>query len=378
MAKKRPQDQQNYTPDRRDLPLDQLELDGENPRLAHLAKSNRRFDLLQILWREMDVAEIIYSIAENGFFREETLFAIPKSPKKNGDKYVVVEGNRRLAAVLILTNNEYRERLGATDMPQISEAQKRDLLNLPVSIYETREQLWSYLSFRHINSPRPWDAFSKAKYVAQVYEGYNIPLDEIAARIGDRHSTVERLYRGYKVVQQAESEGKFDIEDRWRNKFYFSHLYTALDYPEFQKFLGITAEGSLRDNPVPKSKLDNLYLIMKWLYGKKSENVEPVVQTQNPDLGMLRDILGKKSAIASLSSGYGLKKAYEESIGDERLFNDAITSAKQELQQARALVSTGYFGDEELLDVARNVEVLAADLREDMEKKHSSSTKRRS
>jgi hypothetical protein len=343
-----------------------------------LAKTRKQFDLLQILWTEMDVAEIAHSIAENQFFHEETLFVIPKTSSPSNDKFVVVEGNRRLAAVLVLTNDEYRTKLRATDIPQISDADKQLLTKLPVSIYKTREELWAYLSFRHINSPRPWDAYSKAKYVAEVHENYGISLSKIAAKTGDRHSTVVRLYRGYKVVQQAEAEGTFDREDRWRNKFYFSHLYTALDYPEFQRFLGITAENSLRTNPVPKAKLENLFLVMQWLYGKKSAGIEPVVQKQNPDLGMLRDILGKKSAIAALTSGYGLKRAHEVSIGDERRFNDALTSAKQEIQQARAVVTTGYFGDKDLYKDAQDIQVTVVAVIKDMEQKIHASTQDRS
>jgi len=48
-------------------------------------------------------------------------------------------------------------------MPQIDDVAKSKLQTLPVSRYPNRESLWTYLSFRHINSPKPWDSFSKAK-----------------------------------------------------------------------------------------------------------------------------------------------------------------------------------------------------------------------
>ncbi len=367
MSKNKPRDEE-YEPILKKVPVSLLELDAENPRLASSSKTKRQFDLLQTLWTEMDVAELVDSIAENGFFQEEPLFVIPKSEGHEDGPFVVVEGNRRLAAVLILTNDDYRKKLGATDTRTANATERARLQELPVSIYKTREQLWAYLSFRHINSPRPWDAFSKAKYIARVHEEYGVPLDDIAIRTGDRHSTVERLFRGYKVIQQAESQGQFNVEDRWRNKFYFSHLYTALDYEEFQAFLGIKPDSSLRDNPVPKSKLDNLQLVMLWLYGKRSGNIEPVVQKQNPDLGMLRDVLSKKSALSALRSGYGLSRAHEISIGDDRRFIDALTSAKEELQRARAVVANGFDGDGELMLVIKDIFALATALRDDMER----------
>ena len=378
MPRNRTSRSEAYEPIVTKAPVRLLELDSENPRLvSDGVRSRRQADLLQTLWTEMDVAELVDSIAENGFFQEEPLFVIPKRLGSDKGPYIVVEGNRRLAAVLILTNDEYREKLGATDVRTISEAAKAQLAELPISIYQTRQQLWAYLSFRHINSPRPWDAYSKARFIARVYEEYKVQLDEIAARTGDRHATVERLYRGFKVIQQAEAQGQFSVEDRWRNKFYFSHLYTALDYSEFQNFLGFTAEGSLRDNPVPRSKLENLDLVLLWLYGKRSGNIEPVVQKQNPDLGMLRDVLGKKSALAALRSGYGLKRAHEISIGDDRRFTDALTSAKEELQRARAVVTTGYDGDEELFHVIQDIQALAEALKNDMEQKRATRVKSR-
>ena len=103
------------------------------------------------------------------------------------DKYIVVEGNRRLAAVQLLRDEPLRKEIGATDLPRISEKRHNDLDELPASVYKTRRELWQYFGFRHINGPKPWDAYSKAKYVAKVHEEYHIPLSKIADTIGDRY-----------------------------------------------------------------------------------------------------------------------------------------------------------------------------------------------
>src|SRR5438132_11416439 len=263
--------------------VDDLRLDPENPRLASVPGQITQKEILRTLWTEMAVDEVALSIAANGFWEEEPLFVIPGTGNLS-DKYIVVEGNRRLAAVQLLRDEPLRKEIGATDLPRISEKRHKDLDELPASVYKTRRELWQYFGFRHINGPKPWDAFSKAKYVAKVHEQYHIPLPKIADTIGDRYSTVERLYRGYKILDQAERMAGFKKEDRVRNRFYFSHLYTAADQPEFQKFLGITPQKSLKPNPVPKSKVSELGWLMLWLYGSKSKQKEPEVRTQNPDL----------------------------------------------------------------------------------------------
>src|ERR1035437_5765184 len=87
-----------------DLPTDQLLLDAQNPRLASGVAAKTQDDLLKVLWEEMAVDEVALSIAANGFFREEPLFAVPDGK----GKYTVVEGNRRLAAVILLRDEAKR------------------------------------------------------------------------------------------------------------------------------------------------------------------------------------------------------------------------------------------------------------------------------
>src|SRR5437870_7331683 len=106
------------------IEIDRLLLDPENPRLESVTTSSDQKELLKVMWREMAVNEVALSIAENGFFEEEPLFAIP-GPKVNGKRgYIVVEGNRRLTAVKLLRDEELRRFVRATDLPAI-DAKKR-------------------------------------------------------------------------------------------------------------------------------------------------------------------------------------------------------------------------------------------------------------
>lgn len=354
------------------MPVDKLLLDDENPRLASAAQGDTQMDLLRVLWNEMAVDELALSIAANGFFHEEPLLLVPKHPLESDErkqKYIVVEGNRRLAAVRLLLSESLRDAVGATDLPRLGNRQKVELLRLPVSIYRTRKELWHYFGFRHINGPKPWDAFSKAMYVADVHESYGIALDEIARRIGDKHATVKRLYRGYKILEQAESKARFSRDDIVRNRFYFSHLYTAADQPEFQKFLAITPEGSLKPNPVPNSKLSELREFMVWLYGSKSANKEPIVRSQNPDLNTLREVISKPEGLRALRGGASLERAYEVGIGDKERFQVALARAKEDLLQAKATVTTGYAGESDLYDLVVDIVSVVETIRAEMETK---------
>ena len=355
--------------------VDRLLFDEENPRLSAIGDNKTQDDLVQVLWDEMAVSEVALSIAANGYFEEEPLFVVPKHPLEKDEekrKYIVVEGNRRLAAVKLLIEAELRRTVKATDLPKINLQQRKDLEQLPVSVYPDKKALWEYFGFRHVNGPKEWDSFSKAAYIAKVRRDWSIPLNEIARKIGDQHSTVTRIYRGYVLLEQAEKKTEFDRNDRIANRFFFSHLYTAADQKEFQSFLGIDPEGSLRDNPVPKAHLPQLQELMVWLFGSKRDAKSPVVEKQNPHLGYLRRVLGNKHALYALRSGISLQRAYEISLGDDRRFQEAMTRAKDSLQEAKATVTTGYKGEKEMLRIMDDILNVARSISEEMHKKEKS------
>lgn len=347
--------------------VDELLLDPANPRLASadIPQEPTQFDLIKFLWTEMAVDELVLSIAANGYFPEEPLFIVPAKNKK--EKHYVVEGNRRLAAVRILLDDSLRSKLRITNMPEIDKVAKAKLMELPVSIYEDRQQLWAYLSFRHINTPMEWDAFSKAQYIALVNEKYGIGLSDIAKRIGDQHLTVQRMFYGYKVLRQSEKEEVYDLTERYRRQFYFSHWYTALAYPQFQSFLGIDPEDLEKKNPIPKSHLKELGELLTWIYGNRSEGIEPQVKRQNPDLNMLREVISNPQACDALRSGLSLQVSHEISIGDVRRFRESLTRAKEELQRAKGTVTIGYKGDDILYQTILDIEKIVASVRTEME-----------
>lgn len=362
-------------------PTEHLRLDSENPRLAAIEPRRTQKDLLKALWDEMSVDELALSIAANGYFEEEPLIVIPEKPGKKDperDVFIVVEGNRRLAAVLILRDRQIRKDLGITDLPELSREGLADLDKVPVSIYDTREELWEYFGFRHINGPQAWDAFSKAQFVAKVRDVYGISLSEIARRIGDRHDFVRRIYLGYLLVKQAQAKCGFSTDDINKGRFNFSHLYTAAAQPEFRRFLGLSENDSLKPNPVPKSHVENLREIMLWLYGSKAAGKLPVIRTQNPDLNILRVVIGQKAALAALRSGYPLQRAHDIGIGETRRFQEALTKAKEELLIANGTVTTGYVGEEDLYAIIEEILVLAQKIRQEMSEVKVSSRKSKS
>src|SRR6185295_1434269 len=213
-------------------PIDVIDLylDPNNPRLAgkHLSLEEQP-EILRVLWQERAVNELVASIASNGYWQHEVLFAT-----REAGKIVVIEGNRRLAAVKLLTDENIRAKVKASGVPSLSAEAKKRLKKLPVIVCSRRD-VWDYIGFKHVNGPQNWDSIAKAQYIARVHNDYGISLNEIASTIGDQNNTVKRLYRGLMVLEQAEKSGVFSRDDLYGPRFSYSHLWTGLGYAGIQK-----------------------------------------------------------------------------------------------------------------------------------------------
>ena len=349
-----------------------LAFDLDNPRLVEfdLKRNASDSEVVQILWDTMDVRELVLSIVASGFFQHEPLIVV-----REDGKNVVIEGNRRLAAVKILLDPAPGEILNA-NVPAITE-EKRDLLRELPTIGATRKNAWRYLGFKHVNGPAKWSSYAKSEYIAKVRSDFGVSLEDIARQIGDTHRIVQRLFRGIMVLKQAEHMEVFDREDRWRRHFSFSHLYTGLGYPGISSFIGLRPESEEDLEPVPRGKKVELRELFIWLYGSKGEDKPPVIQSQNPDLRRLDAVVANRSAIAAFRAGSELSYAFEISRPSPNVFEESLHAAKRNLEKARSLLTTGYDDSRQLLRVAEEVADLADDLYSEMLRKRNPGKRRR-
>lgn len=348
------------------LETESLHFDPHNPRLAEYGIENglQEEEILDILWEAMDVLELIQSIAASGFFDHEALIVAEENNKK-----IVIEGNRRLAAVKILLHPTLAREKN-WPIPAISKEIRKSLETLP-SIISSREDSWRYLGFKHVNGPAKWGSYAKAVYIAEVHRKYGISLNDIADQIGDRHRTVQRLFRGLMVLEQAEREKVFEREDRYNTRFAFSHLYTGLDYDGIAQFLGLEDKEDASENPVPKAKIKALGELCTWMYGSRKNEQAPVIVSQNPDLRNLNAVVANREAVEALRTGTPLDKALEISRNPAEVFESALLAAKRELTTARAYLTTGYDNSEALLKIAGTIANMADDLYSELERKRT-------
>lgn len=341
------------------LKAEDLKFDWQNPRLVQYSiKQNTKEDIiLNILWDEMAVNEIVMSILAHGFFENEAMYAV----EENGE-LVVVEGNRRLAAVKAILNPSLIKTSGMNKYAsQITSELKEQLSSrLPVIKLNNREEAWRYIGFKHVNGAAKWDSYAKAQYIASVHHDFGISLEDIAAQIGDENRTVIKLYQGLMLLKQADTQTDFKIDDIYGNKLYFSHLYTAMAYEGYQKYIGIDLTQK-ETNLVPQNKLKQLNEVMLWIYGSKSRDVNPIVKTQNPDVKYLNEVLKKPEAIEALKASGNLAIALDISYDGGEVLAKSLVEAKVALEKASSKLSY-YNGDQDILkqsmDIADSADII--------------------
>lgn len=348
-----------------DVPVERLELDPKNPRLPMDFREKEQSEILAIFKRYFDLDELAYSMAENGYFDEEPLVAAPIDlPTKfakhdslalihNRDyidylekeaRFIVVEGNRRLATVMLLLSDELQARLRIRGWPRISEAVKQDLSILPVIVYSDRAEVLSYMGVRHITGIKKWESFSKALYIAEMIDG-NIEISEIQKKVGDQTGSVRKLYLAYKLVDIAESELSLATG---RAKEYFSYLILALGQRSVKDFLGLPNKWTEInfEEPIPSDHMDNLAYLFSWLFGENKD--KPQVVRESRDItNYLSPILRSEEATKHLILTRDLQDAWDRSGGEKLLLLKNLRKAVKSLSNSLALI-TNYKTDDEV------------------------------
>jgi len=263
--------------------------DRENPRMPNVMLKDDD-EVVRHLINDFDVEELVLSILSSGWIDYEPLIVHRKTN-------TVYEGNRRLAALRLISDHALRDRVGY--LLPVVEKPARPPAEVRVRYVNDRKDARRFIAFKHINGPIKWDAFAKAKYAAEwLAEGEDI--DVVSRMLGDSHNTIRRMVTGFYVLEQAQEAG-FNIEDRTKKRFSFSHLYTAVSRPAIRAFLDIADEANgLPTEPVPKGRKDQLLQLMSWLYGQESKKEPTLVASQNPDLNRLVRVIENKDGLGSL------------------------------------------------------------------------------
>ena len=327
-----------------------LRLDPENPRLPDELDTSDQGELLRYFLKNYQPVEIAESMAENGYFSEEPLLVVP-----GDDGPVVVEGNRRLSALKLLISGDTRD---AVDAPArwrelAQEAADKDLDQVPVIQYESRDDLLDYLGFRHVSGIAPWTPEAKARFVTALVTRHNYSFSDAARAIGSRADAIRRQVLAYSTLQQTKKAG-YDVHSAER---LFGFFYRSLQSPGVRRHMHIPDPGDLSEQttePVEMGAEEKVAEVISWLFGDLEKQEKPVIR-ESRQIDQLGHVLLNAEGTQTLRETRDLDLALDISGGDPDRMKGALQQARRALILANGQAFQ-FAGDAEMIEVAQKVD----------------------
>lgn len=158
----------------KEVDIQDLLLDEENPRFAssilvqESASQIGQDTIVEHLLRYSNVIELANRINIVGELHgSEMITCIQK-----GNKYVVLEGNRRTCACKLLLDRTLIPEQYKKKITFITEHTKANISKVMVTIYPNRESVQPYLSDRHITGVKKWSPLEKNNYYMNLFYQY--------------------------------------------------------------------------------------------------------------------------------------------------------------------------------------------------------------
>jgi hypothetical protein len=315
------------------VPFEDLLLDAHNPRLPQSMGNKSEKEIINFLLSDASLIELMLAIGKNGFFAGEQLLVVPE-----GNKYLVVEGNRRLSAVKLLHNPNLGEVYKSKIAQVIAESEYRPT-DIPCLVFDSKDDILKYLGYRHITGIKSWKLLEKARYLTKLREDYfpdatiNSASREIAKMIGSRRDYVVRVLSGYQLYKVIERNNFYDIKGVDDTNFYFNYIADSLSRSNISDFLGVDLE---KENPAEDINYDNLREWTNWFFNKDLPNK---IIGDSEYLNILNKILVSPAALKAFRDGENLFTAIEYTDEFDIQFENAMKNAINQLKKADSLTT---------------------------------------
>lgn len=224
------------------LPVEKILLDIINPRFSGEIKSPKFSEdtkyndqkaqelTRRYLIEKHRAGTLADSIVKVGFLKIDRVVV----RKINSEEYVVVEGNRRLAAVKTILG-DVRRKVLVLPKPIIDSLIKIEVLELNIKGKDGIKAASLLQGIRHISGVRNWGPYQQGKLVHTLVESEGLNFSEAALSVGLSPSRVSALLRGYYGLRQMQNDQSFG---KYADVSLFSHFEQAYLKIPVRKWLG--------------------------------------------------------------------------------------------------------------------------------------------
>lgn len=221
-----------------EVDTDLLDLDLKNPRLW--TEPRTESDAIRIMFEHEDAIKLARSILTNSYLSSEMPIVI----EKNG-RYIVLEGNRRLAVIKALGSTELAGKF-KEDLDRLVVKYEKEVSAIPnklhVYLVASREEAQPHLARLHVGrSKKSWDRAQQAKYCLEALEG-----GREYKELKDEFKSLNRLLR---MAYMSRFLSNIKFEDATLKEFVRSKKFnmSAFEYaygdPSIADAMGIQFDG---------------------------------------------------------------------------------------------------------------------------------------
>jgi len=281
------------------LPLNQLLLDPNNYRLqdqdgfSQIGDDRFHLERVQrgtiVRLRGENLRPLRDSIFSNGFLEIERIVVTPYAHAEN--KYLVIEGNRRVAALMQL----YNEYEAGIDIPESLVAVFNAVPCL-VASNDGESQFFreTVMGIRHVGGIKEWGGYQRAKLIADMRDIHGLDAGTIAPRLGLNVQEVNRRYRAFRALQQMRND---EVYAEFAVPSMYPIFHEAVSLPTVREWLEWNPEECEFQDAVNRELF--YQLIIPRNVGQDDER-EPKIRTFS-EVRQLRDILLNPDAKAELA-----------------------------------------------------------------------------
>ncbi|HEX7320183.1 MAG TPA: ParB/Srx family N-terminal domain-containing protein [bacterium] len=191
--------------------IEQIYLDPNNPRLeipgkekildSRIVEPNIQNEYMSQI-KSKGIVDLTESISTSGFWIVDRIVLRPLV----ADKYVVVEGNRRVAALKTLKEN-HEKGIKTLAKQIIGGIEKFEALKYTGS---NPDIAWIIQGFRHTPGIKSWERYPKAKFFADFEKASSKELQDIASLFGIKPAKeLTHLIRSYYAFEQAKQDDEY-------------------------------------------------------------------------------------------------------------------------------------------------------------------------
>lgn len=338
-----------------------LGFDPENPRfLDMIGSADGEARAIKRMIEEENLEELVGSIGNQGFFAGEPLLVVPNQDEPG--KFVVIEGNRRLAALKVLNGLVSNEILTPSLRILVDQASKKpsevDCFEFPL-----RKDILKYLGFRHISGPRRWEPLSKARYLADLIKNFYSDLDQseqlkaVAKDIGSKKDYVAQLLTTLSIYDRAKNKDFYNLQRVREEDINFSLLSTALSYRNIVSFLNLPSREVVVVDGIDDAHAKEIF---SWMFAQNERGETVLGESRN--LKILAAVLDSPAATDELRKESDLNHAYQFSAGPAEAFNSMLATVEINLEHCLKMLRSGIGINEAHVNLAEKISDNAGDL----------------